>query len=129
MAAGRCTVFDVWGTQGSSLEDSSWPEGTFRNLAWRRTPPYAVVNTVVMSIAFRGSPYGGTERCTGLGRRMLAAPLGPSVKLPVGPRNAVLGGGGACELRHQDLRWSSLCGHEALCWMGETYAGCATGTF
>eukprot|EP00959_Pyramimonas_sp_CCMP1952_P365785 7660635-Pyramimonas_sp.AAC.1 len=45
------------------------------------------------------------------------------------PRNAVLGGGDACELRHWDLRWSSLWGHEALCWAGETHANCATGTF
>eukprot|EP00959_Pyramimonas_sp_CCMP1952_P140690 2944178-Pyramimonas_sp.AAC.1 len=35
---------------------------------------------------------------------MQPAPLGPSVELPIGPRSAVLGGGGACNLRHWDLR-------------------------
>ena len=59
---------------------------------------------------------------------MRTAPLGPSVELPLGPRNAVLGGGDACGLRHWDLRWSSLWGHETLSWMGETHANCATGT-
>eukprot|EP00959_Pyramimonas_sp_CCMP1952_P452015 9463970-Pyramimonas_sp.AAC.1 len=48
---------------------------------------------------------------------MRAAPLGPSVELPLEPRSAVLGGGDACELRHWDLRWSSLWGHETLCWV------------
>eukprot|EP00959_Pyramimonas_sp_CCMP1952_P288176 6026208-Pyramimonas_sp.AAC.1 len=42
---------------------------------------------------FGGGPYGATKRCTGLGRRMRTAPLGPSVELPMGPRNGVLGGG------------------------------------
>ena len=37
---------------------------------------------------------------------------GPSVELPMGPRNAVLGGGDACEHPHWGLRWSSLWGHE-----------------
>ena len=43
---------------------------------------------------------------------MRAAPLGPSVELPMGPRNDVPGGGDACGLHHWDLRWSSLWGHE-----------------
>ena len=34
------------------------------------------------------------------------------------PRNAVLGGGDTCELRHCGLRWSSLWGHETLSWAG-----------
>eukprot|EP00959_Pyramimonas_sp_CCMP1952_P231792 4844439-Pyramimonas_sp.AAC.1 len=60
---------------------------------------------------------------------MRAVPLGPSVELPMGPRSAALGGGTACGLCHWDLRWSSLWGHEALPWVGELHAGCATGTF
>eukprot|EP00959_Pyramimonas_sp_CCMP1952_P374524 7843390-Pyramimonas_sp.AAC.1 len=60
---------------------------------------------------------------------MRAAPLEPSVELPARPRNAVLGVGDACRLRPWDRRWSSLWGHEKLCWVGETtHAGCATGT-
>eukprot|EP00959_Pyramimonas_sp_CCMP1952_P044837 936628-Pyramimonas_sp.AAC.1 len=35
-----------------------------------------------------GAPYGARKRCTGWGRRMRAAPLEPSVELPVGLRNA-----------------------------------------
>eukprot|EP00959_Pyramimonas_sp_CCMP1952_P176998 3699442-Pyramimonas_sp.AAC.1 len=42
------------------------------------------------------------------------------------PRSAVLDGGDACGHRHWGLRWSSLCGHEALCWVGETHVGTAT---
>ena len=53
---------------------------------------------------------------------MRAAALGPSVELPVGPRNAVLGGADACEFRHWDRRWSSLWGHETLPWVGEPHA-------
>eukprot|EP00959_Pyramimonas_sp_CCMP1952_P363222 7606307-Pyramimonas_sp.AAC.1 len=53
------------------------------------------------------APYVATKRCTGCGRRMRAAPLGPSVELPMGPRNAVLGGGDACGLRYWDRQWSS----------------------
>ena len=53
--------------------------------------------------------------------------LGPSVELPLGPRNAVLGGGDACGLRHWDIRWSSLWGHEALCWMGKRHVDTAAG--
>eukprot|EP00959_Pyramimonas_sp_CCMP1952_P402575 8436224-Pyramimonas_sp.AAC.1 len=47
----------------------------------------------------------------------------PSVELPMGPRNAVLGVGDACGLRHCDLRWSSVWGHEALYWAWRTHAG------
>eukprot|EP00959_Pyramimonas_sp_CCMP1952_P102208 2138001-Pyramimonas_sp.AAC.1 len=41
---------------------------------------------------------------------MRTAPLEPSVELPMGPWSAVLGEGDACELRHCDLGWASLCG-------------------
>eukprot|EP00959_Pyramimonas_sp_CCMP1952_P196062 4099241-Pyramimonas_sp.AAC.1 len=50
---------------------------------------------------------------------MRVPPLGPSIELPTGPRNAVLGAGTACEFCHWDLRWSSLWGHEALHWAQE----------
>eukprot|EP00959_Pyramimonas_sp_CCMP1952_P166098 3471473-Pyramimonas_sp.AAC.2 len=46
--------------------------------------------------AFGGTPSGATKRCPRLGVRMRAVALGPSVDLPVGPRNSMLGGGGAC---------------------------------
>ena len=50
----------------------------------------------------------------------------------MGPRNAVLGAGGACEFRNWDLRWSSLWGHETregCAKMGAvTHANAATGT-
>ena len=49
---------------------------------------------------------------------MRMQPLGLSVGLPMGPRNAVLGGGDACGRQHWGLRWSSLWGHE-------TCEGCA----
>eukprot|EP00959_Pyramimonas_sp_CCMP1952_P425113 8904468-Pyramimonas_sp.AAC.1 len=52
------------------------------------------------SEAFGGIPYGATERCTGLGRRMRTPPLGPSAGLPMGLRSAVLSRGNACEHRH-----------------------------
>eukprot|EP00959_Pyramimonas_sp_CCMP1952_P008014 167766-Pyramimonas_sp.AAC.1 len=39
------------------------------------------------------APYGATKSCTGWWGRMRAVALRPSLKLPVGPRNAVLGGG------------------------------------
>eukprot|EP00959_Pyramimonas_sp_CCMP1952_P170974 3572939-Pyramimonas_sp.AAC.1 len=42
----------------------------------------------------------------------------------MGPRLAVLGVGDACGHPHWGLR---LWGHEALYWVGETHAGCATG--
>ena len=45
----------------------------------------------------------------------------------MGPRNAVPGGGDACEHRHWGLRWSSLWGHETLSWAGETHASAASG--
>eukprot|EP00959_Pyramimonas_sp_CCMP1952_P406591 8521785-Pyramimonas_sp.AAC.1 len=60
---------------------------------------------------------------------MRTATLGPSVEVPLEPRNAVLGGGDACELRHWDLRWSSPWGPEALYWAGDTQGNCATGAF
>eukprot|EP00959_Pyramimonas_sp_CCMP1952_P170193 3555531-Pyramimonas_sp.AAC.1 len=60
---------------------------------------------------------------------MRTAPLGPSVELPMGPRNAALGGGTACELRHWDLRWGPFWGHETLYWAGGPHANCATGSF
>eukprot|EP00959_Pyramimonas_sp_CCMP1952_P172682 3608189-Pyramimonas_sp.AAC.1 len=47
----------------------------------------------------------------------------------MGPQNGVLGGGDACGLRHGDLGWGPLWGHEALYWVRETHADCATGTF
>eukprot|EP00959_Pyramimonas_sp_CCMP1952_P280486 5863022-Pyramimonas_sp.AAC.1 len=50
--------------------------------------------------AFGGAPYGATTRCIMWGRRMRTPPLGPSVELPMGPRNTVVGGGDACEHRH-----------------------------
>eukprot|EP00959_Pyramimonas_sp_CCMP1952_P352469 7384907-Pyramimonas_sp.AAC.1 len=46
--------------------------------------------------------------------RMRTLPLEPSVDQPMGPRSAVLGGGGACGHCHWSLRWSSLGGHETL---------------
>eukprot|EP00959_Pyramimonas_sp_CCMP1952_P230428 4817338-Pyramimonas_sp.AAC.1 len=39
---------------------------------------------------FGGAPYEATKRCTGPGRCMRAAPLGPSAELPTGPRSVVL---------------------------------------
>eukprot|EP00959_Pyramimonas_sp_CCMP1952_P442181 9256936-Pyramimonas_sp.AAC.1 len=69
---------------------------------------------------FRGAPYGATKRCTGCGRRMRAAPLGP--------RSAVLGVGGACGLRHWDFRWSFLWSHAAMHLVWVTHSGCATAT-
>merc|ERR1712091_640988 len=79
--------------------------------------------------AFGGAPYGATKRCPGWGRRMRTPPLGPSVELPMGPRNAVLGGGDACGHPHLGLRWSSLWGHETLSWVGDTHADTPTGAF
>eukprot|EP00959_Pyramimonas_sp_CCMP1952_P214162 4480968-Pyramimonas_sp.AAC.1 len=51
------------------------------------------------------------------------------MELPTGPRSAVLSGGTACGCSHWGLSWSSLRGHEALCWAGETHARAATGAF
>eukprot|EP00959_Pyramimonas_sp_CCMP1952_P281717 5888414-Pyramimonas_sp.AAC.1 len=45
--------------------------------------------------ALGGAPCGATKRRAGRGRRMWTPSLGPSVKLPMGPRSAVLGGGDA----------------------------------
>ena len=46
--------------------------------------------------AFGGTPYGATKRVRGVpkwgGAAMRTLLLGPSVVLPMGPRNAVLGG-------------------------------------
>eukprot|EP00959_Pyramimonas_sp_CCMP1952_P231855 4845681-Pyramimonas_sp.AAC.1 len=47
----------------------------------------------------------------------------------MGPRNVVLGGGHACELRHWDLRWSSHGARKPCTGLGETHSNCATGTF
>ena len=46
----------------------------------------------------------------------------------MGPRNAALGGGNACELRHWDLRWSSLWGYATLHWVGGNACGAAMRT-
>eukprot|EP00959_Pyramimonas_sp_CCMP1952_P222430 4649889-Pyramimonas_sp.AAC.1 len=59
------------------------------------------VNTATGALV--GAPYGAAQRCAGCRRRMRTPPLGPSVELPTGPRNAVLGEGGACEQRHWGL--------------------------
>eukprot|EP00959_Pyramimonas_sp_CCMP1952_P098421 2057471-Pyramimonas_sp.AAC.1 len=45
------------------------------------------------------------------------------------PRNAFLGGVGACEPCHWGLRWSPLGGHETLSWGTLTHADPATGVF
>eukprot|EP00959_Pyramimonas_sp_CCMP1952_P331315 6937829-Pyramimonas_sp.AAC.1 len=47
------------------------------------------------------------------GGRTRTPPVEPSVEFPVGPRNAALGEGDAREHRHWDLRWSSPWGNEA----------------
>eukprot|EP00959_Pyramimonas_sp_CCMP1952_P107246 2242422-Pyramimonas_sp.AAC.1 len=60
---------------------------------------------------------------------MRTAPLGPSLELLLGPRSAVMGGGGACELRLWRLRWSPLWGHETLSWVGERHANTPIGAF
>eukprot|EP00959_Pyramimonas_sp_CCMP1952_P144880 3032752-Pyramimonas_sp.AAC.1 len=51
----------------------------------------------------RWSSLWGHDTFIGRGRRMRTAPVEVSVELPMGPRNAVLGGGDACELRHSIL--------------------------
>eukprot|EP00959_Pyramimonas_sp_CCMP1952_P117690 2460413-Pyramimonas_sp.AAC.1 len=56
--------------------------------------------------ALSGAPYGATKRCPVRGRRMRTPPLWAQVELPIGPRSAVLGGGGACGHRNWGLRWS-----------------------
>eukprot|EP00959_Pyramimonas_sp_CCMP1952_P446757 9354679-Pyramimonas_sp.AAC.1 len=60
---------------------------------------------------------------------MWTPPLGQSVELPVGPRHAVLSWKCARGRRHWGIRWSSLWGHEALCWVGEAHVDTATGAF
>eukprot|EP00959_Pyramimonas_sp_CCMP1952_P032259 677155-Pyramimonas_sp.AAC.1 len=60
---------------------------------------------------------------------MRTAPRRPLVGLHMGPRNAVLGGGDSCGLRHGDPWWGSIWGHETLYCVKETHADCATGTF
>eukprot|EP00959_Pyramimonas_sp_CCMP1952_P246723 5156652-Pyramimonas_sp.AAC.1 len=62
-------------------------------------------------------------------RRMRTPRLGPSVELPMGPRNVALGGGNACEHRRWGSRWSSLWRQEALHWVGETQWNHAAGAF
>merc|ERR1712147_225645 len=100
-----------WGLRWSSLwghETLSWAYGT-----------HAGGSTG----AFGGAPYGATKPCTGRSGRMRAAALGPSVELPMGPRNPVLGVRDACGRQHWGLRWSSLWGHETLYWAFGTHAG------
>eukprot|EP00959_Pyramimonas_sp_CCMP1952_P259560 5427045-Pyramimonas_sp.AAC.1 len=60
---------------------------------------------------------------------MGALPLEPSVELPMGPRNVVLGGGDACGPCHWSHLWRSLCGHPTLSCVAVTQAGTATGAF
>eukprot|EP00959_Pyramimonas_sp_CCMP1952_P364777 7639002-Pyramimonas_sp.AAC.1 len=60
---------------------------------------------------------------------MRTALRGPSEGRHMGPRSAVLGGEDARGRRHGDLLWGSKWGHEALYWVRETHADCATGTF
>eukprot|EP00959_Pyramimonas_sp_CCMP1952_P278823 5829934-Pyramimonas_sp.AAC.1 len=60
---------------------------------------------------------------------MPAPRMGPSVLLPVGPRNAVLGVADACAHPHWGLRWSSVWGHEAMYWVWRTHAASPTGAF
>eukprot|EP00959_Pyramimonas_sp_CCMP1952_P311963 6528888-Pyramimonas_sp.AAC.1 len=59
---------------------------TYGEFAWRRTQPHAVVNTVVVSIAFGGSPYGATKRVKSVpklsGSFMRALLLGLDVEPP-----------------------------------------------
>ena len=106
-----------WGIRWSSLWGNETPCWVWRTHAGTPTG------------AFGGAPYGATKRCAGCGGRMRAPPLGPSVELPMGPRNAVLGGGDACAPPYLDLRWSSLWVHETLCWVWRAHAGTPTGTF
>merc|ERR1712153_238645 len=73
-----------WGLRWSSLwghETLHWVGETHANCA---------------TGTFGGAPYGATQRCTGWGKRMrcrhadCAAPLGPSLELPMGLRNVAL---------------------------------------
>ena len=73
-------------------------------IAWRRTQPYAVVSTAIVNIAVGGAPYGATTRIRGVPNSVAGyttrtkpislttpdggtQPFGPSVELPMGPRN------------------------------------------
>eukprot|EP00959_Pyramimonas_sp_CCMP1952_P168780 3526261-Pyramimonas_sp.AAC.1 len=49
--------------------------------------------------SLRRSSVWGHETLYWVEKHMRTPPLGPSVELPLGPRNAVLGGGDACECR------------------------------
>eukprot|EP00959_Pyramimonas_sp_CCMP1952_P355102 7438269-Pyramimonas_sp.AAC.1 len=60
---------------------------------------------------------------------MRASPLAPSVKLPMGPRNAVLGGVGARGPCRWGLRGGSLWARGTLSWMALARAGPAAGAF
>eukprot|EP00959_Pyramimonas_sp_CCMP1952_P425206 8906590-Pyramimonas_sp.AAC.1 len=60
---------------------------------------------------------------------MWTPPLGPLVELPMGTRGAAQRGCPACERSHWGFRWSSLCGHDALCWVGTPHASAAAGAF
>eukprot|EP00959_Pyramimonas_sp_CCMP1952_P435788 9125625-Pyramimonas_sp.AAC.1 len=60
---------------------------------------------------------------------MQPPPPGPSVERPMGPRSAVLGVGNACGHPHWGLWWSSVWGHETLCWAWETHAAPLIGAF
>eukprot|EP00959_Pyramimonas_sp_CCMP1952_P076040 1589030-Pyramimonas_sp.AAC.1 len=60
---------------------------------------------------------------------MRTLPLEPSVGPSLGPRNAVLGGVGACGPCHWSLRWGSLWGHETLPGVASTHADLAIGAF
>eukprot|EP00959_Pyramimonas_sp_CCMP1952_P456975 9474059-Pyramimonas_sp.AAC.1 len=51
-----------------------------------------VAHVITATGAFGRAPYGATKRCTGWRRHMWSQPLGPSVELPMGPQNVVLGG-------------------------------------
>eukprot|EP00959_Pyramimonas_sp_CCMP1952_P163012 3407772-Pyramimonas_sp.AAC.1 len=58
---------------------------------------------------------------------MRVVPLGPSVGLPMGPRNVVLGGGDACGRSHWDLRWGYGATQRCTGCAGRTRAGsCVT---
>ena len=60
---------------------------------------------------------------------MWTRPLGPSVELPMGPRNAVLGGRGACGHGNCGFPRSSLWGHETLSWVAGAHVDTDTGAF
>ena len=81
LGAGDACEFRHWDLRWSSLwshETMHWAQETHASSA---------------TGTFGGAPYGATKRCPGRKRRMRVPPLGPSVELPMGPRNAVLGAG------------------------------------